>query len=73
MLFHSGFLSFEDPSIGIPGNAGLKDQLLALKWVKENIKEFGGDPENVTAAGGSAGACSVHMHMLCPLSKGNRK
>ena len=48
-----GFLSLEDPELGIPGNAGLKDQTFALKWVKRNIERFGGDPNNVTVFGES--------------------
>lgn len=44
----TGFLSLEDPELGIAGNAGLKDQTLALKWVKENCSHFGGDPENIS-------------------------
>lgn len=53
-----------------PGNVGLKDQVAALKWVRRNIKEFDGDPDNVTIFGESAGAASVSYHLLSPLSKG---
>lgn len=65
-----GFLSFKDPEIGIPGNAGLKDQSMALKWVKENISYFGGDSDNITLSGESAGSASTHYQMVSPLSKG---
>lgn len=43
-----GFSSFKDPELEIPGNAGLKDQTMALKWIKENCMHFGGDPENIS-------------------------
>ncbi|XP_076816188.1 carboxylesterase 5A-like [Clavelina lepadiformis] len=51
------------------GNFGLHDQLEALKWVKENIEYFGGDKDNVTVFGESAGAISIHMHMMSSLSE----
>lgn len=46
-----GFLSLENESLNIPGNAGLKDQIFALKWIQRNIRNFGGDPNNVTVFG----------------------
>ncbi|KAI4462857.1 carboxylesterase [Holotrichia oblita] len=65
-----GFINFEDPELGVPGNAGLKDQVLALKWIKENIEDFGGDSDNILIFGTSAGSISVHLHMLSPMSAG---
>lgn len=55
----------------IPGNAGLKDQILALKWVRENIQHFGGDPNKVTIMGQSAGAASVSYLVLSHKTTGN--
>lgn len=63
-----GFLSLDTAEV--PGNAGMKDQVAALRWVKGNIVRFGGDPDNVTIFGESAGAASVTYHMLSPMSKG---
>ncbi|XP_014244331.1 venom carboxylesterase-6-like [Cimex lectularius] len=63
-----GFLSTEDDIL--PGNNGLKDQNLALKWVYDNIKAFGGDPGEITLSGLSAGAASTHYHILSSRSKG---
>jgi para-nitrobenzyl esterase len=69
-----GFLSLpqlakESPH-GATGNYGLLDQTAALTWVRENIARFGGDPQQVTIAGDSAGAISVNAHMASPLSRG---
>ncbi|KAH0566744.1 juvenile hormone esterase-like [Cotesia glomerata] len=63
-----GFLSLNHANC--TGNAGLKDQLLALKWVQKNIKSFGGDPRKVTIFGESSGAVSVQLHKLSGASKG---
>ena len=52
------------------GNYGLMDQVSALKWVKENIRKFGGDPDCVTIFGESAGAVSVCALMASPLARG---
>ncbi|CAG2173673.1 unnamed protein product, partial [Oppiella nova] len=53
-----------------PGNQGFYDQLLALKWVSENIHKFGGDRDQITIFGESAGSWSVSVQILSPLSKG---
>ncbi|KAH9639237.1 hypothetical protein HF086_014101 [Spodoptera exigua] len=63
-----GFLSLENEEVS--GNMGLKDQVMALKWVRDNIEAFGGDPARITIFGESAGAASVHLHMLSPASQG---
>ncbi|XP_071875787.1 carboxylic ester hydrolase [Bombus fervidus] len=63
-----GFLSTED--LVCPGNNGLKDQAMSIRWVHENIAAFGGDPNRVTIFGESAGGASAHYHMMSDLSKG---
>lgn len=55
---------------GTSGNQGLWDQNLALQWVKTHIAKFGGDPENVTIFGESAGSLDVCLHVASPKSKG---
>ena len=55
---------------GKTGNYGLYDQLCAIEWVKDNISSFGGDPDNITVIGQSAGAMSIQLHSLSPLAKG---
>jgi carboxylesterase type B len=63
-----GFLSTKNELI--PGNMGLKDQVIALKWVQENIQSFGGDKDSITLTGFSAGGAAVHLHYMSPLSTG---
>ncbi|XP_041981446.1 juvenile hormone esterase-like [Aricia agestis] len=57
-----GFMCTDIPEI--PGNQGLWDQYKAIKWVKENIRAFGGNPQKITIGGHSSGAMVVNMHLL---------
>lgn len=66
-----GFLAHPDlDREGPSGDYGLQDQLAALRWVKANISRFGGDPQNVTLFGESAGAHAVGMLMASPQARG---
>ena len=63
-----GFLSTGDDVI--PGNMGMWDQVMALEWVRNHIAAFGGDPDNVTVFGNSAGGMSVSYLLLSPAASG---
>ncbi|BES99905.1 Esterase [Nesidiocoris tenuis] len=62
-----GFLSLIDKEL--PGNFGLKDQAMALRWVYDNIADFGGNPELITVFGESAGGASAHYLLLSPATR----
>ncbi len=61
-----GFLKIKD----VPTNLGIRDQIAALQWVRDNISGFGGDPENVTIMGESAGGMSVGVLLVSPPAQG---
>lgn len=63
-----GFLSTEDGNAS--GNMGLRDQSLALKWVRDNVHKFSGDFERVTLMGQGTGSTDTFLHLFNPLSKG---
>lgn len=63
-----GFLNANNKENG-PNNVGLLDQRLAMEWVQQNIKQFGGDPQQVTLFGESAGGHSVGLHLISPGSQ----
>jgi para-nitrobenzyl esterase len=67
-FFSHPALDAEDPR-GVSGNQGLLDQRMAFDWVRRNIAAFGGDPDNVTIFGESAGSVDVCLHMVSPGSR----
>jgi len=72
--YRLGVLGFASTDDGVlPANNGMKDQVAALKWIQKNIVAFGGNPNRVTITGMSAGAGSVHYHLISPMSKGMSK
>ena len=77
IAYRVGYLGFlahpwldTDSEYGTSGNYGLLDQIAALKWIRDNISAFGGNPDNVTIFGQSAGGISVSMLCASPLAKG---
>ncbi|UOT05963.1 carboxylesterase/lipase family protein [Rhodococcus opacus] len=69
-LGYLDFTQFSTPERPFDSNLGLRDQVAALEWVQRNIAEFGGDPDNVTVFGESAGANAVTTLMTTPAAKG---
>ncbi len=69
-FFSHPALAAEDPDYPYSGNQALLDQRASLQWVRDNIAAFGGDPDNVTIFGESAGSFDVCFHVASPLSRG---
>ncbi|WP_072689707.1 carboxylesterase/lipase family protein [Rhodococcus marinonascens] len=69
-LGYLDFTQFSTPERPFDSNLGLRDQVAALEWVRRNIAEFGGDPDNVTVFGESAGANAVTTLMATPTAEG---
>lgn len=70
-IFGAGFLNLGMEECS--GNQGLKDLIMGLEWIRDNIRVFGGDPDNVTLIGSSSGCEIIHILMLLPAAKGKWK
>ncbi len=68
ILDQSGFLSTDDDVA--QGNFGLRDMILALRWLQNNIRNFGGDPDQVTVFGQSAGGAAVSTLLVIQEAEG---
>ncbi|XP_037517832.1 cholinesterase-like [Rhipicephalus sanguineus] len=69
--FRLGMFGFFDANNkGAPGNVGLWDQAMVMKWVQRNVRAFGGDPELVTLFGESSGSMAIHLHLMSAFSAG---
>jgi carboxylesterase type B len=68
VCYATGFLSTGDSNA--PGNYALLDQVAALRWVQENIRAFGGNPNEVTVLGHGYGATLVNLLLISPVAKG---
>ena len=69
--YRGGALGFFSLGVAeVPGNQGLLDQNMALRFVKNNIAAFGGNPEDITLMGQSAGSSSTLYHLMSPRSEG---
>lgn len=69
-FFGLGFLNLEIPECS--GNVGIKDMVLALQWVNQNIEAFGGDPNSITVLGCSSSSCAIHLLMIHPQHRRTR-
>jgi para-nitrobenzyl esterase len=67
-LAHPGLTAEQEHHFS--GNYGMLDQIEALRWIKENVAAFGGDPDNVTVFGDSSGAATISLLMVSPLTEG---